>query len=102
MAFGEGIVGFFSLFGGGWFGFLAKTKPETRGGEGTVQPILVRCSYFVNGAVQSFISTGISRPWSKYCFISETATMSKEFILKCQVCNAFVTASLEHFPNKHI
>lgn len=30
------LWGFFSLFGGGCFGFLAKTKPETRGGEGTV------------------------------------------------------------------
>lgn len=38
MAFGEGTVGFCSLFvgGGGWFGFLAKSKSETRGGEGPV------------------------------------------------------------------
>lgn len=80
------LVGFFFFVcGGGRVGlvfFLAKRKPENRGGEGPVLLLLLKFCYFFNWAIQSFICTGISRTWLKYCLIFVKATISKEFILK--------------------
>lgn len=95
------LVGFFlCLLGGGWgvggwwfrF-FLAKGKPENRGGEGAVLLFLLKFSYFINRAIWSFICTDISRTPLKYSLIFVKATISKEFILKISslqcICYSF-------------